>query len=365
LIFGAGNINNPYSPGEFPKESTVSPGVSVLADGDQIVWLGGGERQLVTLDDNDNRNTQFDEASTSQKLVNDMTFAGQSYTAGEDLTPSYVIQFQGSDGNTYEMVSSVFETNDENNQNSEVDAIIWMGNIPPENTTLTVLSQTNPLRVTAPEYATFATCFCSGTLIENDRGKIPVEHIRTGDRVLTQNGEFEEVLLITNRKIKAQELENNYNLRPVVISAGSLGPGIPSRSLRVSKQHRICASSPISGRMFGEDKVLVAAIHLTNLPGIYIDEEMSEVCYFHIILENHSIMFAEGAPAESLYLGENALATLSHEALEELKTIFPDLLDRSHRPTSKYPIPKGKLQKQLVYRHEKNSMPFVDALSSF
>ena len=88
-----------------------------------------------------------------------MTFAGQSYTAGEDLTPSYVIQFQGSDGNTYEMVSFVFEKNDENNQNSEVDAIIWMGNIPPDNTTLTVLSQTNPLRVTAPEYATFATCF--------------------------------------------------------------------------------------------------------------------------------------------------------------------------------------------------------------
>ena len=55
LIFGADNITNPYSPGEFPKESTVSPGVSVLADGDQIVWLGGGERQLVTLDDNDNR----------------------------------------------------------------------------------------------------------------------------------------------------------------------------------------------------------------------------------------------------------------------------------------------------------------------
>ena len=365
MIFGADNINNRYSPGEFPKESTVSPGVSVLADGDQIVWLGGGERQLVTLDDNDNRNTQFDEASTSQKLVNDMTFAGQSYTAGEDLTPSYVIQFQGSDGNIYEMVSFVFETNDENNQNSEVDAIIWMGNIPPDNTTLTVLSQTNPLRVTGPEYSNFATCFCSGTLIETDKGKIPVEHIRTGDRVLTQNGEFDEVLLITNRKIKAQELENNYNLRPVAISAGSLGPGIPSRSLRVSKQHRICASSPISGRMFGEDKVLVAAIHLTNLPGIYIDEEMPEVCYFHIILENHSIMFAEGAPAESLYLGENALATLSHEALEELKTIFPDLLDRSHRPTPKYPIPKGKLQKQLVYRHEKNSTPFVDALSSF
>ena len=242
--------------------------------------------------------------------------------------------------------------------------MIWVGDVPPNNATLKVIAESNPVDARGEKYSNFATCFCSGTLIETDKGKIPVEHSRTGDRVLTQNGEFEEMLLITNRKIKAQELENNYNLRPVVISAGSLGPGIPSRSLRVSKQHRICASSPISGRMFGEDKVLVAAIHLTNLPGIYIDEEMSEVCYFHIILENHSIMFAYGAPAESLYLGENALATLSHEALEELKTIFPDLLDRSHRPTSKYPIPKGKFQKQLVYRHEKNSTPFVDALSS-
>ena len=115
--------------------------------------------------------------------------------------------------------------------------MIWAGDVPPNNATLKVIAESNPVDARGEKYSTFATCFCSGTLIETDKGKIPVEHIRTGDRVLTQNGEFEEVLLITNRKIKAQELENNYNLRPVVISAGSLGPGIPSRSLRVSKQH--------------------------------------------------------------------------------------------------------------------------------
>ena len=71
----------------------------------ELFGFGWGERQLVTLDDNGCYNTEFDEKSTSQKLVNDMIFAGQSYTAGEDLTPSYKLEFQGNDGNTYVMVS--------------------------------------------------------------------------------------------------------------------------------------------------------------------------------------------------------------------------------------------------------------------
>ena len=156
----------------------------------ELFGFGWGERQLVTLDDNGCYNTEFDEKSTSQKFVNDMTFAGQSFTAGEYLTPSYKLEFQGSDGNTYVMVSFVFEANDENNQNLEVDTIIWMGNILPDNTTLTVLSLADTLSNLAPEYATFATYFCFGTLSETDKGKIPVEHIQTGDRLLIQNGEL-------------------------------------------------------------------------------------------------------------------------------------------------------------------------------
>ena len=49
---------------------------------------------------------------------------------------------------------------------------------------------------------------------------------------------------------------------------GALGNGLPRRDLLVSRQHRMLVRSSIAGRMFGDKEVLVAAHHLTALPGV-------------------------------------------------------------------------------------------------
>ena len=41
--------------------------------------------------------------------------------------------------------------------------------------------------------------------------------------------------------------------------------------------------------MFGTSEALIAAIKLTALPGIYVDEEASEVEYFHILFDSHEV----------------------------------------------------------------------------
>ncbi|NHX27790.1 hypothetical protein HA397_28000, partial [Escherichia coli] len=124
-----------------------------------------------------------------------------------------------------------------------------------------------------------------------------------------------------------------------------------------SPQHRLLVNSSITLRMFGQQEVLVAAIHHTRLPGIYVDETMPSVEYHHLVLDRHDIILAEGVPTESLYPGPVALASITQEARAELFAILPELNAPDRHPDPARPIPPGKLQKKLVERHLRNRKP--------
>jgi len=201
-------------------------------------------------------------------------------------------------------------------------------------------------------------CFCIGTMIETDHGQIAVEALQTGDRVKTADGSYKELRLSFRRKVSAAELFATPKLYPVRITAEALGGGLPKRDLWLSRQHRMLTSSPVAKRMFGEAEVLVAAIMLTDLPGISVDTDIEHVEYFHLVFDQHETIYAEGALSESLYIGAEAVKTLSPEALEELVAIFPEVLGMES-PCPAYQIPIGKLQKQFVARLVKNNKTLV------
>lgn len=199
-------------------------------------------------------------------------------------------------------------------------------------------------------------CFASGTLIATETGARSVEDLIAGDRLVTKSDDLQPLILNMSRRLSAKDLQDNPKLRPVRISAGALGKGMPSRDLLVSRQHRMLISSKIAMRMFGKPEVLISAIKLTDLPGIYIDESVTSVTYHHLLMESHQVIFAENAPAESLLTGEEALQTLAPEALEELQALFPELKEmKSDAPASL--IPSAKNQKRLVARHGQNRQP--------
>ena len=82
--------------------------------------------------------------------------------------------------------------------------------------------------------------------------------------------------------------------------------------------------SKIAERMFGVSEVLIPAIKLVGMPGIYIDQDTDCVDYFHLLFDQHEIIFAEGAPTESLFTGPEALRSISPEARYEILQIFPE-----------------------------------------
>jgi hypothetical protein len=198
------------------------------------------------------------------------------------------------------------------------------------------------------------TCFAAETLIHTSQGAQPVNMIKVGDQIKTPSG-FTPVVWVGRRYITSQGLSQNPKLRPIRIMAGVLGNGLPTRDLLVSRQHRMLVSSKIAERMFGAREVLISAIKLTELPGIFVDEDVTSVEYFHLLLDHHEVVFAEGAPSESLFTGTEALNAMSPEAREEIMAIFPEISSLDYTPQAAYPIPLNKHQKELVARHVKNN----------
>ncbi|MDB6178890.1 Hint domain-containing protein [Paracoccus sp. Z330] len=205
-------------------------------------------------------------------------------------------------------------------------------------------------------------CFADGSMIDTKDGPIAVEDLTPGRLVRTLDHGCQPLRLALARTVTVEMQRRNDRLRPVHISAGALGNGFPACDLRVSRQHRMLVSSPICQRMFGKSEVLIPAIRLTDLPGIYVDESCAQVSYFHLVFDDHEVIFANGTPSESFFIGEQALKTLSREARQELLTLFPDAVERAKCAVPARHVPSGSRSRGLIARHAKSGKPLLQKI---
>lgn len=137
-------------------------------------------------------------------------------------------------------------------------------------------------------YRLIVACYQQGTLIRTPSGERPVEMLRMGDLVTTLDGSAKPVKWIGHRTYEAEFGASEAFVRPVVFKAGSLGGGLPVRDLRVSPQHGMLI-----------DGAMVPAAALVNGVSIVREEDPGDISYFHIELEGHEAVFAEGAASET------------------------------------------------------------------
>ena len=137
-------------------------------------------------------------------------------------------------------------------------------------------------------------CYVSGTLLRTTRGgvdmDIAVEALRIGDLMVTASGARRPVTWLGHRTLDCRRRQDAHALLPIKIAVDAFGVGKPNRDLFVSPGHAICVD------MMGE--VLIPASSLVN--GTTIARvEVDEVTYWHVELESHDILLANGLPAES------------------------------------------------------------------
>ncbi|WP_272857996.1 Hint domain-containing protein [Paracoccus stylophorae] len=202
-------------------------------------------------------------------------------------------------------------------------------------------------------------CFLRGTLIETADGPVPVEDLRVGDLVLTKDHGLQPIRWRGCARLDAASLAKKDKLRPIRIRAGALGGGMPARDLLVSPQHRILVRSKIAIRMFDAEEVLIAAGQLLEVEGVEVDRNLTEVEYHHFLCDRHEVVLANGAAAEAMYTGDQALKAVGHAAREEIFTLFPELRGGQVRWPSARPIPLRRKARKLVSRHVLNRRELV------
>ncbi|MFV0514609.1 MAG: Hint domain-containing protein [Jhaorihella sp.] len=170
-------------------------------------------------------------------------------------------------------------------------------------------------------------CVARGTRIATTRGPVAVEDLACGDLVCTMDGAPQPVRWIGSRRVPVQEMTRDPSLRPVRFEPDAMGAGRPERALRVSPQHRVFLQDWRAQLMFGEDQVLVPAKSLVNDSTVRREAGDEDIEYFHILFDEHQIMFTEGLATESFHPGAYTLAELDAPVRRELLKLFPHLQD--------------------------------------
>ncbi len=130
-------------------------------------------------------------------------------------------------------------------------------------------------------------CFAEGTRLLAPNGYKPVQAFAPGDPIITTGGAKKPVRWI-GRRVMQIGVRSAADTRPVIVMPGALGPGIPSRAIRLSPSHAVLLEG-----------VLVPVLHLVNGATILRDRKSGAVTYYHLELDRHALVMADGLLLET------------------------------------------------------------------
>lgn len=135
-------------------------------------------------------------------------------------------------------------------------------------------------------------CFLCGTKIVTDNGEIAIEDLAVGDKVKTVLGELRVIKHTASWTVERKPNRVWWDdVAPIKICRSALAPNVPHRDLYLSPTHALYV-----------DGVLISAKALVNGRSIVrcSEGEGDRLDYFHVELEDHQVIIAEGAPVESV-----------------------------------------------------------------
>ena len=140
-------------------------------------------------------------------------------------------------------------------------------------------------------------CFMAGTSIRTPSGDVAVESLQRGDLVLSFDGRALPVSWM-GRQTVSTRFADKLRVLPIRIKAGALDENVPARDLLVSPDHAMLV-----------DGALIHAGALVNGGSIVRESNVPQVfTYYHVEVDDHSLILAENAPAETFVDNVDRLA---------------------------------------------------------
>jgi hypothetical protein len=152
-------------------------------------------------------------------------------------------------------------------------------------------------------------CFGKGTRIAAERGEVAVEDLSVGEPVRTASGALRPIRWIGHRELDVSKHRWPLEVMPVRVRAHAFGDNLPRRDLWLSPEHAVLV-----------DGVLIPIIQLANGATV-AQQQVKTVCYYHVELDSHDVLLAEGLAAESLIDG-GARQSFTNQACVELHPSF-------------------------------------------
>ena len=130
-------------------------------------------------------------------------------------------------------------------------------------------------------------CFAAGTRILTATGEKTVETLAVGEQVVTLSGRLRAIRWIGWRSIEVSQHPRPADVSPVLVQAHAFATGSPHRDLRLSPDHAV--------HWRGE---LIPVRYLCN--GATVRQQaVAAVTYYHVELDAHDVVLADGLAAES------------------------------------------------------------------
>jgi hypothetical protein len=156
-----------------------------------------------------------------------------------------------------------------------------------------IVSSASLVKTKSAEASVVANCFLKGTLISTPSGATKIEDLSIGDLVVTNGGEARPIQFVSSYRYKKADPLRDwvFDVRPVLVRKSAISDNVPSRDLYLTRGHALYL-----------DGILIPVCNLINGSTIVVDPAvgLQELEYFHIKLESHDVIFAEGAACESL-----------------------------------------------------------------
>ena len=150
---------------------------------------------------------------------------------------------------------------------------------------------------------TYVPCFAAGTRIDTPAGPVPVELLATGQMVNTAEDGSRPIVWLGHRRVDCRRHPSPWDVCPIRVMEGAFGAGLPRCDLYLSPDHAVFVAAPSPSTVLGDGEdaapgALIPIRYLINGATI-VRHAVDDVIYWHVELDRHEVILAEGLPCES------------------------------------------------------------------